>query len=399
MPLTRLSRSRLLLAGAVWLGVLIVQVFNWGGGGTKALALLLLLVGTGALTLSAQPSSPLESGSWNRALLAACGALLAVHLGFLAKQMGHPNLLDIATTTLAAGRALLEGGNPYALPLDREAVRMTGDAAFQGYKYLPMMAITYLPLGTWLGARGLLATNLILQLATICLVYRLGARVGSRNAGLAAVLFYLSLPIAMRQVLGKGATDLVAVVPLLAALLTVERRPALSGFFAGLSISAKLLPGILLLPCALPAAGRRWPYLAGVAVGLLPTLVFIVISPVELFDNVILFNATRVPDSTSWLALAPPIAESAARLVFVASVAALCLFVWRRAPSLPVRCGLLAGMILLAILSGPAAHHNYHLWWLPLVSVLVGLMVVQETALRNPLAVKTAPIRVDRLRL
>src|SRR5205814_2675312 len=170
----------------------------------------------------------------------------------------------------------------------------------------------------------------------------------------------------LRQVLGKGATDLVAVVPLLAALLTVERRPALAGFFTGVSVSAKLLPGLLLLPCALPQASRRWPYLAGVAVGLLPALVFVVISPVELFDNVILFNATRMPDSTSWLSLAPPVAASAARLVFVASLAALGLFVWRRAPSLPVRCGLLAGIILLAILSGPAAHHNYHLWWLPL---------------------------------
>ena len=217
------------MAGAVWVGVLLVQVFNWGGGGTKGIALLLLLMGTGALTLLAQPSSPLEPGSWNRALLAACGVLLAVHLGFLAKQMGHPNLLDIATTTLAAGQALLEGGNPYALPLDGAAVHMTGDAAFQGYKYLPMMAIAYLPLGTLLGTRGVLATNLVLQLATICLVYRLTARVGSRNAGLAAVVFYLSLPIALRQVLGKGATDLVAVVPLLAALLSVERRPAKDG--------------------------------------------------------------------------------------------------------------------------------------------------------------------------
>jgi hypothetical protein len=395
--LTRLSLSRLLLAGAVWVGVLIVEVFNWGGGGTKALTLLLLLVGTCALTLSAQPSSPPGSGSSNRALFAACGVLLTVHLGFLAKQIVHPHLLDVASTTLAAGRALLEGGNPYALPLDAEAVGMAGDPVFQGYKYLPMMAIAYLPLGTRLGAPGVLPTNLVMQFATIFLVYRLGARAGSRNAGLAAVLFYLSLPIALRQVLGKGATDLVAVVPLLAALLTVERRPALSGFFAGLSVSAKLLPGILLLPCALPPAGRRWPYLAGVAVGLLPTLAFVAMSPVELFDNVILFNTMRGPDSTSWLALAPHIAEGLARLAFIASFAAACLLVWLRAPSLSVRCGLLAGVTLLAILSGPAAHHNYHLWWLPLVSVLVGLTVVQETALPKLLAIKSALMRAHRL--
>src|SRR4029077_17522568 len=136
--------------------------------------------------------------------------------------------------------------------------------ALQGYKYLPMMAIIYLPLGAWLGPRGVLLTNLALQLAAVYLIYRLGARAGSRNAGLVAVLFYLSLPIVLRQVFGKGATDLAAVVPLLAPLLAWERRPALSGFCVGLSISAKLVPGLLLAPCTLPPAGQRWPYLAGV---------------------------------------------------------------------------------------------------------------------------------------
>jgi hypothetical protein len=374
-----------------------VEVFNWGGGGTKAVALLLLLAGTCGLTLAAQTSSRLEAEHRNRALLIACGALLALHLGFLASQIAHPHLLDVATTTLAAGRALLAGGNPYALPLDAEALRVTGDPALAGYKYLPMMAAAYLPLGEWLGPRGVLLTNLGLQLATVCLIYGLGARAGGRAAGLVAALFYLSLPIALRQVLGKGATDLAAVVPLLAALLTSERRPALSGLCVGLSISAKLLPGVLLAPCALPPVGRRWRYLAGLVVGLIPVLAFVAISPIELYDNIILFNATRAPDSTSWLALAPEIAQSAARLVFVGSAAALCLFMWRRAPSLSVRCGLLAGITLLAILSGPAAHHNYHLWWLPLVSVLVGVVTTQGAPLQRPLAMKSVAMRADRL--
>ncbi|HXP75577.1 MAG TPA: glycosyltransferase 87 family protein [Stellaceae bacterium] len=395
--MNRLSRSRLLLAGAIWVGILIVEVFNWGGGGTKAIALLLLLAGTCALTVAAQPGASADSGIGSRPLLVACSLLLAVHLGFLATQIAHPRLLDVATTTLAAGRALLVGGNPYALPLDGEALRVTGDPAFQGYKYLPMMAVTYLPLGAWLGPRGVLVTNLALQLATIGLIYRLGWRDGSRNAGLVAVLFYLSLPIALRQVFGKGATDLAAVVPLLAALLTMERRPALSGFFVGLSISAKLLPGVLLLPCALPPAGRRCPYLIGVMVGLVPALVFVAMSPVDLYDNIVLFNTVRMPDSTSWLADAPAVAPSLARAVFVASLAAACLFVWRKAPSLPSRCGLLAGLTILAILSGPAAHHNYHLWWLPLVSVLVGLMMVQGTPLPRPFGLNSAAMRVDRL--
>jgi hypothetical protein len=376
--LNRLSPSRLLLAGAIWVGILFVEIFNWGGGVPKALALLLLLAATCAFTALAQSSSSISAESWSRALVIACGALIAVQVGFLIKQLAHPHLVDMATTTLAAGQALLEGKDPYTLPIDEEALRITGDPALQGYKYLPMMAVIYLPLGAWLGPRGVLLTNLTLQLATLCLIYRLGARAGSRNAGLVAVLFYLSLPIVLRQVFGKGATDLAAVVPLLAALLTLERSPALSGFCVGLSISAKLVPGVLLAPCALPPAGQRWPYLAGLVIGLIPALVFVVISPAALYDNIILFNAARTPDSTSWLASAPAAALSAARVAFVASLAAVSLFVWRKTPGLVSRCGMLAGISLLAILSGPAAHHNYHLWWLPLVSVLVGLVVTQD---------------------
>jgi hypothetical protein len=397
VPLNRLSLSRLLLAGAIWAGIIFIEVFNSSGGVPKAVALLLLLLGTCVLTASASPSSQVDAGRWSRALLIACCALLAVHLVFLAKQLGQPHLMDFASTTLAAGQALLAGDNPYALPLDAGALRITGDPALAGYKYLPMMAITYLPLGTWLGARGVLLTNLGLQLATVYLIYRLGVRMGTRHSGLVAVLFYLSLPIVMRLVFGKGATDLAAVVPLLAALLTMERRSALSGFWVGLSISAKLLPGVLLLPCALPPPGQRSTYLAGVVVGLVPALVFVAISPVALYDNIVLFNAIRAPDSTSWLAVAPTAARSAMSLVFGTGLAAVCLFVWRKSPSLVSRCGLLAGLTLLALLSGPAAHHNYHLWWVPLVSVLVGLAAAQRTPLPRTLASKWAAMRADRI--
>src|SRR5215468_7896267 len=182
--LNRLSPSRLLLAGAVWVGILFVEVFNWGGGGTKALALLFLLAGTCGLTVFARSGSDLDAGNRSRTLVVVCGALVAVHIGFLVKQIAHPHLIDIATTTLTAARALLAGGNPYTLPIDAEALRTTGDPALQGYKYLPMMAITYLPLGSWFGARGVLLTNAALQLATLCLIYSLGAKTGSRNAGL-----------------------------------------------------------------------------------------------------------------------------------------------------------------------------------------------------------------------
>jgi hypothetical protein len=194
----------------------------------------------------------------------------------------------------------------------------------------------------------------------------------------------------LREVFNRGTTDLAAVVPLLAALLTLERKPALSGFWAGLSISAKLVPGALLVPCALPPADRRWPYIAGVVVGLIPALVFVAISPVAVYDNIILFIATHAPDSTTWLAFAPEAAQTVARAGFVVSLLAVSLFVWRKTPGLVSRCGILAAITQLAILSGPAAHHNYQLWWLPLVSVLVGLAVTQGEPPPRPPAMERA---------
>jgi hypothetical protein len=35
-------------------------------------------------------------------------------------------------------------------------------------------------------------------------------------------------------------------------------------------------------------------------------------------------------------------------------------------------------LILAAILAGPAAHHNYQLWWLPLLAALLGAALMPQ---------------------
>lgn len=369
----------LALPAVIWVSILLVQLFNWGAGGVKALALLVVLLATGALTVKARTSSSISVESWNGPLVVACGVLLAIHLGFLIKQIAYPRLFNGPIMTLVAGRALLAGLNPYELLIDNRALTITGDPALAGYKYGPLMALGYLPLGMLLDQRGVLLTNLVLQLATAWLIYRLTLRLGTRTNALLAVLFYLSLPIIMRQVFGKGATDLLAVVPMLAALLALEERPGLAGFWVGLSISAKPLPGALLVPCALPPAGRRAPYLIGLIVGLVPTLVFLAISPVALYDNIILFNAVWPADHTSWLASAPAGMATAMKAIFVVTLLMLCVAVWRHPPSLATRCGLMGAITIFVVLSGPAGHHNYQLWWVPLISVLAALAMTPQT--------------------
>ena len=59
----------------------------------------------------------------------------------------------------------------------------------------------------------------------------------------------------------------------------------------------------------------------------------------------------------------------AARSIFFTLFAGTSVYIWRRAPGLATRAGLGAMLVLGAILAGPAAHHNYHLWWLPFYCV------------------------------
>jgi hypothetical protein len=361
--------AQISVAALFWGAVFLVQNLNWGAGAFKALMLLALLIGALFLALRASSLRQNASAGPARALVALAGLLLLAQLVYFGLRIAHPHLIDMATTTLDAGRAMIRGQNPYGLPIDTEAAGLGAAPEFQGYKYLPLMPAVYLPLGLALGARGVLATNLLLLLATLGLMLRLGRDAASPRAGLIAALLYLSIPLAAQQVLVKGSTDLAAVVPLLLGFVIMERRPGWAGFCVGLSISAKLFPGVLFLPCLLPTTwpGRR-RYAIGAALGLLPILPYALASPAALYDNIVLFNAIRAPDSTSWLASAPA-AGFAARSIFFTLFAGTSVHIWRRAPGLAARCGLGAMLVLGAILAGPAAHHNYHLWWLPFYCV------------------------------
>ena len=367
--MSRTIGGQISAAALFWGAVFLVQNLNWGAGAVKALVLLALLFG--ALYLALREVKPLQAAAEKpaRALTALALFLLLAQLVYFGLRIAHPHLIDMATTTLDAGKAMLQGQNPYTLPIDTEAAGLGAASEFQGYKYLPLMPAVYLPLGLAWGAQGLLATNLLLLAATLGLMRRLGRDAASPRAGLIAVLLYLSIPLAAQQVLVKGSTDLASVAPLLLGFVLMERRPGWAGFCVGLSISAKLFPGVLFLPCLLPAGWtERRRYVIGIALGLLPILPYALSAPAALYDNIVLFNAIRAPDSTSWLASAPD-AVFAARSIFFTLFAGTSVYIWRRAPGLATRAGLGAMLVLGAILAGPAAHHNYHLWWLPFYCV------------------------------
>jgi len=380
-----LSLSCLAKLGAAllfWLAVALIQKFNWDHGGAKALVLLAVLLATPvaiAVAVSPQPERPRyrREGRW---MLVVIGALLVLQVAYAVKELRHPSLTDVASTTLAAGTLLRDGGNPYAAPVDAAAEAETGSARFAGYKYMPLTPLAYLPLGTPLGERGIVLTNLLLHLGVVWLVYRLAADMAGASAGAVAAMLYLSLPLVPFQLFAKGVTDAVAVLPMLAALLLAWRSPLLSGVCLGLSLSAKLLPAALLIPVCLPEAAprARAAHLLGLVLGLLPVLPFLAQAPQAFIDNIVVFNLIRPPDSTSWLLGAPALAATIAHAVLAVAYVAVLAIAWRRPPWPAGRCGLAVMLILGAILAGPAAHHNYQLWWLPLMAALLGAALAPE---------------------
>lgn len=341
-----------------WIAVALIQTFNWGDGAPKAVVMLLMLAAAPLLLRAAREATPL-SPAFARAAAIALWISLALDLGYLGARIVAPHLIDIATTTLAAGHALLHGANPYAAAIDRGPE----NAGFIGYKYLPVMIFDYLPLGALFGERGVLLTNLVLFIGCLALMKRIA------GAALAPLLLAM-LPLVEEQIFAKGATDLAALLPLLGGLALVERSSFGCGICIGLSIATKLMPGAAMLPALVPAR-HRGRYAAGIALGLLPIVPFFLAGPTYFIGNIVLFNLSRRPDSTSWLYEMPAALGTAAHLVFAAAVLAAAIVIWRRPPGLAVRATAAATLGIGAILAGPGAHHNYQLWWLPLYAILL----------------------------
>jgi hypothetical protein len=372
---------KLAVACLFWLAVALIQKFNWGLGVEKALVLAVLLLATPGVVALAERRRPARDSTAPRSLVVAIALLLVAQTAYAVKELRHPSLIDAATTTLAAGEVLRGGASPYATALDPAAIALAGDQRFGGYKYLPVTIAAYLPLGAPFGQRGIVLTNLLLQGATAWLIFRLALRMAGASAAWLALLFYLSLPLVPFQLFAKGATDLAAVLPLLAALLLLERRPGLAGLCLGLSFAAKPLPAALLLPCCLPGERPgRLAYATGIAAGLLPVLPFLIWSPVALLDNVVLFNLLRPADSTSWLSAVPPLAATLAHAALALLYVGVAAYAWLRPPTLLRRTGAAVVLMLAAILAAPAAHHNYQLWWLPLAVPLLAALLAPPAA-------------------
>jgi hypothetical protein len=367
-PFGRLSLALAAITGTIACGFILAA----GARSSKAKLVLvaLLCVATLMLPMLGRPGLQILA-RLNRSLftLVATVALLALtfRLWTFWASLSYPQLIDIGQTTLDAINAVRHGDSPYASPIDFN----TPNPIYDGYKYLPAMMAVYAPLGVPFDVIGLRVTNLLLDGTTLVLIALLAARLAGRLAGAIAVAAYLLMPMLEIDLFRHGVTDPASIVPMLAALLLVDKRtPAWAGLAAGIAVSVKLFPGLLAVMCCLPATGRL-RYAAAVLVGLTPCLWFLIETPASFVGNIFMFNIIRPPESTSIAAALVPMGTFALKTAAVLIVSAIGVTLLVRRVDLRQRCAFLVIGTVLAMISGPVVHNNYMLWWLPPFCVLL----------------------------
>jgi hypothetical protein len=299
-----------------------------------------------------------------------CIALALNRLRMAFGYLHAPDMEDIGKTTIAAVHTVFSGRNPYATPLDRHPEY----PEFPGYKYLPMMIAVYAPLGSLFDQTGLRLTNLGLDLLMTVTILLSARRIGGRVAGLLAVSAYLMLPVLPRDIYKHGVTDLAPVLPLVVALSLSGTRLGRAGLLIGLSVAAKLFPGLLVALCCLRRPRLGYYLICGI-VGILPAVAFYFWGPEDFTRNVFLFILSRPLDETSWMFGMAPLVPMVAKLVYFLFLLAVLIHLVTATPGMVRRCGLIVLCIVGALLTGPDAHNNYMIWWVPFFCILLGVQL------------------------
>jgi hypothetical protein len=113
-------------------------------------------------------------------------------------------------------------------------------------------------------------------------------------------------------------------------------------------------------------------YFIGGILGILPAIAFYLWGPAEFTRNVFLFILSRPMDETSWMFGASPIVPMVAKLGYFLFLLAILVYLVLVSPGMARRCGLIVLAVIGALLTGPDAHNNYMIWWVPFFCILLG---------------------------
>ena len=298
---------------------------------------------------------------------------MAIHLTEFFESYDDPRLIDVARTTLNSAKAIANGQNPYAIAIDINSEKLGSvSAKYTGFKYMPLMALTFIPLVS-MDESGLILTNLIIYIAVSFLIYLLTYQISfSHVVSLFALLLYLSIGLIPSEIFEAGVTDLSAVLYLLIGLVCFTLNPLVSGIFIGFSVSTKLLPGILVVSFCLPEK-KRLSYFWGLTIGLAPVFYFLIYSPKAFVENIFIFNITRATDTTSWLHYFPTEVGIMTKFLGLIMVTGLSVMPFVGKPSLLLRCEFIVISILSILLGSPINHRNYQIWWMPILAIVFSI--------------------------
>jgi len=373
-----------LLVGARWL-VGAIEDASWNAGAMRARLSLALLAATVVLAALSVRRVRVRGAVRQRLgaagivlVCAACLPTLYLQAQLLATRLRSPHLNDIPLTTIVAAQVMAAGGNPYRAAVDPRAESREQGRNFDGFKYMPLMAVTYAPAALLDSHRGVILINTALHALTAALIFLVARSLAGEAAAALGLVFYLWIRLVPRQLFGPGVTDLAAMVPLVAAWWVAARRPLAGGLLLGISLSMKLVPALALAPVIAPPAvpwrdtdSRR--FWLGLTCGSVPTLIYFLWSPADFASNVFLFNLLRPVDSTSWLYGYPEIWRRVAAVGLVAVMIGGGVVRWTARPG-PFGQVMLAYAVTVGLtLLGPANHGNYQLWWLPWFSIVLGV--------------------------
>ncbi|HJU19554.1 MAG TPA: glycosyltransferase family 87 protein [Stellaceae bacterium] len=293
-----------------------------------------------------------------------------------------PKLEDIATTTVTAATALWSGRNPYAMYIDILGAASVHNLAFGGYKYLPLMILTYAPFVATLGKHGILWANILFYSGTLVAVFALARRLSTTWCGFPVLLFVSSF-ILSADALAMGTNDIAALLPILGAFLLWPNRPGLVGLLIGVSLCMKPFPGIVAATLLVPSQRKdRSPYMAGIVIALLPALVFFLWAPRQFTNNIILFNLVRPVDPTTWRYGTPNFLGALAAMTGLGVWMGLTLWCLRVRAELRSRLYAFVIVVICVLLAGPTDRDNYAMWWAPILAVLISTFDFRRTAAR-----------------
>jgi hypothetical protein len=381
---------------ATWGYTWLLARFDLGWGWLRA---VLLAAGAGFL-LVLRRSRPHWRPGTSPVAVFAIGALLAgVHLraAVQATTSGRAPVIDIGATTIAAVHLAAEGRSVYRAPIDPTGGRDSagGSRTFFGFKYGPAMIAIYAPGVRLAGARGYFLTNALFLAFLVVAAGAWAAREGGREGAILAVALTLSAAHVPRQLFSEGVNDVVPMALALAAFaLHAWAWPAAAGAFIGLSFGTKLLPAALLAVLLIVETRDhrdRLRLLSGfVALVALCYLPSVAVAPTEVFSNLIGYQVSRGPDSTSALYFVPATLRGPVQVVL--GVMLLSLVWWRarafRPPGETGTATVAVAAVTLLLVGSPIVHTNYLMWLHPLwaVALATGLSSRRFAEHRNDMA-------------